>query len=125
MNNRRKITRIKKRIKNAPDRLFPSRKKIRGKNNRRNALIKVHSVTDTDFVISTSFATYRIPRSYCPFFQNANQQNIQNVEYYKAQTSRFECGYVFEFYWWDLELLFDAQDFKKFEIAKNEITNKN
>lgn len=54
-------------------------KKVRGRVNRRNTAVKVHSVTDTDFVLSTSFATYKIPRSYSWQFKNASQKVLQNV----------------------------------------------
>jgi len=123
MNNRRKMNHGKKqsgirtyKIKHKKLRL--PKKKIRGKVNRRNRVVKVHSVSNVDFVISTSFATYRIPRSCSSFFVNASQQAIQNVEFYKGQSSWCEGGFEFRFYWYDLELLFGMEDFKKYEVTE-------
>ena len=120
MNNRRKTNHGKKQngIRKCSSKLRLPKKKIRGKVERRNRAVKVHSVSDADFVISTSFAMYRIPRSHSHFFEKASQQEIQNVEFYKGQTYQYECGFAFRFYWYDLELLFDTHDFKKYEIKE-------
>jgi hypothetical protein len=90
-------------------------KKIRGSNNRKVRAIRIHSVSDTAFVMSTSFATYRIPRSAHPFFEHATKKVIQNV---------VGLGYeVFDghkedllFYWYDLDQIWGVDYFKKYEI---------
>ena len=92
------------------------KKKIRGKNNKRDRFVRVHSVTDVDFVILTAFAQYKLPRSCCSFFEHAHQHELQNVEIYRAQTFRYECGFVFCFYWRDLDVLIDMPNLKKFEL---------
>jgi len=88
-------------------------------------MVKIHSVSDVDFVISTSFAKYRIPRSFCHFFKNARQQEIQHVEFYKSHTYQYECCFVFTFYWYDLEVMFTVPDFDRLSIIeKNELQKK-
>ena len=119
MNNRRKMNRGRKQngLKSRKSaKGFLPLKKNRGKINKRNTAVKVHSVSDVDFVISTSFAKYKIPRSISPFFEKANQREIRNIEFYRYQTYRFECGYGFSFYWVDLDTLIDAHNLKEFEI---------
>jgi hypothetical protein len=73
-------------------------------------------VTAVDFVISTAFATYRIPRNHLHFFENASQQEIQNVEFYKGASCCHEGGYEYRFYWYDLELLYGTDDFEKYKV---------
>ena len=83
-------------------------------------------MTDVDFVISTSFAKYRIPRSFCHFFKDVRQQDIQHVEFYKSHTYQYECCFVFTFYWYDLEVMFSAPDFDRFIIPEeNKLPKKN
>ena len=92
-------------------------KKVRGKIKRQNAAVKVHSVTDTYFVLSTSFATYKIPRSYSPFFEKASQKAIQNVVGLGYETSLYGEE-VLSFYWYDLDSIWDTDNFQKFRITK-------
>ena len=96
-------------------------KKVRGKVNRRSRVIKIHSVTDIDFVFSTSFAIYRIPRSCCVTFSKASQHELQNVVCYLTIASclGFDSdGYLLSFYWYDLDDVFDIDQFRKFEVAR-------
>ena len=96
-------------------------KKVRGKTNRQNRVVKVHSVTATDFVLSTSFAAYRIPRSLSKWFEKANQRVLQNVVCCGIDPSRLDNGGVAHvFYWYGLDTIFDTDDFKKFEIPFEE-----
>ena len=120
MNNRRKKTNHGKssngiKIRNS---FMRPMKKVRGKVNRQNRVVKIHSVSNTDFVLSTSFASYRIPRSFSKWFQNANQQVIQNVVCCGVDPSRINVGDVaYVFYWYGLDTIFDSDDFKQFEIV--------
>ena len=77
---------------------------------------KVHSLSEFDFVLSTPFATYKIPRSHFVTLAKASDEELKNVIMFKAQTGRFECGFVFSFYWYDLDDIFDADQFEKFKI---------
>ena len=120
MNYRQRTKRTKKQIgrksKNVKRLMLP-KKKVRGKVNKRNFAVKVHSVSETDVVLSTSFATYKIPRSSSPIvFMKAKQHELQNVLICRAQTFRYECGYVFELYWYDLDVLVDIPNLKRFVI---------
>jgi len=88
-------------------------KKVRGSFKRRKYNVKVHSVTSTDFVMSTSFAMYRIPRSFVPFFVKANQHELQNVVCVSSYLNDVE---FLSFYWFALDVLQDDIDFEKFKI---------
>lgn len=101
-------------------------KKIRGKYNRRNAVLKVHSISDTEIILSTSFAVYKIPRSYFVTFKNATQRTIQSAIGTLVLTNRFDvnakryedhASYVLEFYFPELDDLFDVDQFAKFKVA--------
>jgi len=91
-------------------------KKERGKHNRKKYVVKIHEVTDTDFVLSTSFATYRVPRDHSHWFKNAGQKVLQNVVCCGYETTQY--GKVLStFYWYDLDSIWDTDDFKKYEIT--------
>ena len=78
--------------------------------------VKVHSITDVDFVLSTPFAAYKIPRSSVVTFVNASEEELKNVIMSKVQTAQFECGYAYTFYWSDLDDMLDAPRLDKFKI---------
>ena len=120
MNYRQKTNRTKRQNgTRSRNRFMYPMKKERGKHNRKKYAVKVHSVSSTDFVLSTSFAKYRIPRSFSKWFQNASQKEIQNVVCFARSPSRFESGVIISvFYWYDLDTIFDTDDFKQFEIIE-------
>ena len=101
-------------------------KKVRGKVNRRNAAVRVHSVSDTEIILSTSFATYKIPRYYFATFKKASRRAIENVTGYFVRTSRFDVNtrqyedvpcYMLAFYWYELDDILDIDNFAKFKVA--------
>lgn len=127
MNNRRKTNRTKKQrgIKIYKDFLRPM-KKVRGKFNKRNTAIKIHSVSNTEIILSTSFAIYKIPLFHFATFKKANQRIIQNVTGYFVRTSRFDVNtrqyednpcYMLQFYWHELNDMLDIDNFAKFKVA--------
>lgn len=92
------------------------RKKARGKVKRQHCAIKVHAVTDTDFLLSTSFAMYRIPRTDVALgsmFAKANQKEIQNVV--GVRHSRYPE--TLRFVWGDLEEWVYPEELEPFKIA--------
>ena len=97
-------------------------KKVRGKCNRRDRYVKITSVTDTDFILSTSFATYRIPRSYFRIFKNASQYDLQNVIGFITHTFQYDSNgsHIPSFYWYNLDEVFEIIDFEKFRILVQE-----
>ena len=91
-------------------------KKVRGKINKRNKAVKIHSVSDVEFVLSTSFATYKIPRSCTPIFKKATRQVLQNVVCFAVDPSRIKPGHTaLVFYWYGLDTIFDTDDFEKYK----------
>ena len=126
MNNRKKTKRRKMSRKKKNSKFLPPKKKIRGKIKKRDHMVKIHSVSDVDFVISTSFAKYRIPRSCCHFFKDARQQDLQHVEFYKSHTYQYKCCFVFIFHWYDLDVRVSAPNFDEFRIIEtNDLSIKN
>ena len=93
-------------------------KKVRGKRNRHERMVKVNIVTSDHVYVQTSFAAYKIPRKSIAFFQEASQHELQHVEFYKVQTFQFECGYDFVFNWYDLDVTISVHFLKKHEISK-------
>jgi len=93
-------------------------KKVRGKINRRKVVVKIHSVSDTDFILGTSFAMYKIPRSFFVAFKNASQQAIQNIVGYCSLASCYGLGegHFLSIYWYDLDEVFDVEQFEKFKV---------
>lgn len=100
-------------------------KKIRGRHNRRYAVLKIHTLSDTEIVLSTSFAVYKIPRSYFVTFRTAKQRTIQKATGRLVLTHRFDvntgqyqhtASYVLEFYFHKLDDLFDVDQFAKFKV---------
>lgn len=121
MNNRRKMNRIKKRngirIGKRRSEFMKVVKKIRGKASKKKYAVKVHSVTDTHFVLSTSFAMYKVPRSHSHFFEKANQKTLQNVICYRSLF--MPNGKVLStFYWYGLDSIWDTDNFKEYEITE-------
>ena len=117
MNNRKKTNRGKKRRGTRKYSGYKrSKKKIRGKNRRRDSVVKIHSVSDTDFVMSTAFAVYRIPRSYFnnPAFHTATQQQLQKVKCFRSHLGAVD---FLSFYWLELADVFDEDNFEKFKVA--------
>ena len=117
MNNRRKTSRGKKHNGTKIHNRFLSTKKVRGKTKKYERRVKIHSVTDVDFVMSTSFAKYKIPRS-SKIFKTANRQGIQKVACYAIKPSRREKGRVaLHFYWQILDTIIDTDNLKDCEIS--------
>lgn len=81
-------------------------------------------MTDEYIVLSTSFATYKIPRFHFVTFQKARQHEIQNVIGYFIHTYQFDenGSYKLSFYFRDLDDVFDINQFRKFEITRNEFS---
>ena len=122
MNNRRKTSHgkmrrgIKRRTKPFRWRL----KKVRGKNNRKNTAVKVHSVSTDGILISTSFATYLLPRNYFITLSKAKQLEIQNVKGFLTHTYQYSVAgnYVLSFYWHALDDIYDVVQFEKFKVSE-------
>ena len=95
-------------------------KKVRGKCNRRDRYVKIMSVTDTHFILSTSFATYRIPRFHFRIFKNATQHDLQNVVGFITHTFQYDSNgsHILSFYWYNLDEVFEAPDFDRFRITE-------
>jgi len=93
-------------------------KKVRGRVNRFKTMVKVKFVDDA-YIISTSFAKYKIPRKYFVTFAKANQKQMQNVVSFFTLTWRFDSNgsYIQSFYWFDLDDVFDIDQFEKFEVT--------
>jgi len=93
-------------------------KKVRGKSEKYRRVVKVHSVSDVDFVMSTSFAKYRIPRTFFGLkeFREAKQHLLQDVVCYATHTPEGRDDLVLTFYWFGLDSIFDTDDFKRFKI---------
>lgn len=122
MNYQQRMRRIKKKIGTRGGWGFLRRmKKVRGKVNRRNVAVKIHSVSDVDFVLSTSYATYKIPRSYGTTFGKATQRQIENVVGFMSYGYDYSIdavGHFLSFYWYDLDDVFDIDQFEKFKVAE-------
>ena len=115
MNYRKRTNHVKnKRIKHGHGYLRRM-KKVRGKRKRMERAVKIHSVSAVDFVLSTSFATYRIPRLYSSFFEKATQKTLQNVVGCGSEIS-LHGETVLAFYWYDLDSIWTTGNFSEFEI---------
>jgi hypothetical protein len=114
MNNRTKIGKKRHGTRIKCSFLRPM-KKVRGKTKRKKYMVKIHWVSSTHFELQTSYATYRVPRSYSKFFANANQKILQNVVC---------CGYkllatgevLSTFYWFGLESMWDTDNFEQYKV---------
>jgi hypothetical protein len=87
------------------------------KNSKTKFSVKVPSVTAIDFVMITPFAKYRIPRSRFVTFSKATDVELQNVIGYLSHTYQFdkEGSFIPSFYWYDLDDIFDADQFEQFK----------
>ena len=94
-------------------------KKVRGKRNKKDTAVKIQSVSNIDFILRTSFATYRIPRSHFVTFQKAKQHALQNVVGFMSHTYQFDKNgsYILSFYWYELDDVFDEYQFERFKVT--------
>lgn len=118
MNYRKRMNRGKKpRGTKKHRRFWLPLKKIRGKVAGRYAVAKIHSVTDSDIIMSTSFAVYKIQRKFVPFKDACNRQ-VQHVRGSRVHTGEYNDngGYIQDFHWYELEDLVDEVSLRKFMV---------
>ena len=83
--------------------------------------VEVHSISDTEFVLSSPFSSYRIPRTHFVTLAKANDDELKNVIGYFTHTYQYDCNgsHIPSFFWYDLDDIFEADQFEKFRIITN------